>query len=289
PHAILDANGRIVGALAGRPRNSGWDDVLGNACEVLRNIRLVGDVANCFGPNDIDHRRGRFLAVPVGVSFGGGQKVKMNEVIASALASPGLVRIAGFQSQAFYSFAPKIFRDIQSGLLKLYENDPHLSHNFANSIYPTVSLNCGPGTTCLEHLDYGNAPYSFCAVTALGQYDPDLGGHLILFDLKKVFRFPPGSTILLLSATLSHGNTPISPNATRYSVTQYCPGGLLRWVAYGCKPVKSLGTSKQAQATRLKVDGEPGQRWREKLALFSTLASLKNDYKLCPEEGHNIP
>ncbi|KAJ7883792.1 hypothetical protein B0H13DRAFT_2537891, partial [Mycena leptocephala] len=39
-------------------------------------------------------------------------------------------------------------------------------------------------------------------ITALRRFNPDLSGHLILWDLKLVIRFPPGSTILIPSAII---------------------------------------------------------------------------------------
>lgn len=40
-----------------------------------------------------------------------------------------------------------------------------------------------------------------CAITTLSDYDPKAGGHLVLWDLKLVIEFPPGSTILILSVS----------------------------------------------------------------------------------------
>ena len=58
-------------------------------------------------------------------------------------------------------------------------------------------------------------------------------GHIILFDLKIAIEFPPGSSILIPSALLRHGNVPIQPGETRLSFTQYCAGSLLRWADCG--------------------------------------------------------
>ncbi|TFK70210.1 hypothetical protein BDN72DRAFT_766924, partial [Pluteus cervinus] len=284
PHSILDSEGRIIGALVGRPSHPGWEDAKRDACDALRHIRLESEAGGCFGPDDLDHRRGRFLALPVGISYGGGQ------MVCFPCSYPILVSSAFYfthdylcipfppYSEAFFSFAPKAYRDVQATMRALQQHHPALRLNFPNSIYAAISLNCGPDTTCLEHLDSGNAPHSFCAVTALGEFDPDKGGHLVLFDLRMIIRFPPGSTILLLSAVLAHGNTPIALGDVRYSMTQYFSGGLARWVAYGFRPVKSLGPAKQVKMIHEKVDGQPGERWREKLGLLSTMSSLKGDY-----------
>ena len=63
------------------------------------------------------------------------------------------------------------------------------------------------------------------------------GRHLILFNLFLIIQFLPGSTILVPSSTIHHGDVTIQANKTRQSFTQYCPGGLLCWVAYGVQCV----------------------------------------------------
>ena len=90
------------------------------------------------------------------------------------------------------------------------------------------------------HVDTGNKANGLCAITALGQFDPKRGGHLVLAQLGLVIEFPPGATILIPSATVAHGNTPIQEGETRQSVTQYAAGGLFRWVRFGFRNEKAL-------------------------------------------------
>ncbi|KAF8452155.1 hypothetical protein L210DRAFT_3384777, partial [Boletus edulis BED1] len=78
-------------------------------------------------------------------------------------------------------------------------------------LFPTAMFNCGDQVVTLEHIDNTKLPFGPCAIFACGSYDPTLGGHLILFDLTVVIEFPPGSTILIPSSTLRHGNVAVSP------------------------------------------------------------------------------
>ena len=64
----------------------------------------------------------------------------------------------------------------------------------------------------------------------LGDFDPTKGSHLVLWECKLVIEFPPGSTILIPSAIITHSNVPIQAGEKRYSVTQYATGVLFRWV-----------------------------------------------------------
>lgn len=136
----------------------------------------------------------------------------------------------------FATYAPKLWQDYGRHLDPLFAHDPKLKRVFSNSIFPAATFNCGLRVVTLDHVDSTNVPFGLCAIFACGSYDPIKGGHLILFDLGLVIQFPPGSTILVPSGTIRHGNVPIQPHETRQSFTQYCPGGLFRWVEFGFKP-----------------------------------------------------
>ncbi|KAJ7760243.1 hypothetical protein DFH07DRAFT_957619 [Mycena maculata] len=56
---------------------------------------------------------------------------------------------------------------------------------------------------------YGVYPWGWCSIVTLGNFKPDKGGHLILWDLCLIIGSPPGSTIFIPSAILRHSNVPI--------------------------------------------------------------------------------
>lgn len=171
-------------------------------------------------------------------------------------------------------FAPKMFDYAKNTLKKLFAHHPSLVPNFSNSIYPAITFNCGPTTSCLEHADHGNAANMLCAISSAGTYNPRTGGHMVIYPLKKFWQFPPGSTILIPSATVAHGNTPTHAGETRFSITQYCSGGLLRWVEYGFRSVKALLAQPGGAQAKRDIDGDPGSRWAWALSLFSTFDEL---------------
>lgn len=141
-------------------------------------------------------------------------------------------------------------------------------------MFACATFNFGPQTCCLDHRDSGNLPFGWCAITALGDFDPKRGGHLVLWDLKVVIEFPPGSTIFIPSASLRHSNTTIAKGETRYSFTQYSAGGLFRWVDQGFQKSPqywgSLTREEHAAARE-----ECNERWKMGIDLFSTLDSLQ--------------
>lgn len=178
------------------------------------------------------------------------------------------------QPGAFAMWAPNLYTFYAEKLGQFYAHYPHLRRNFWNSIFACCTFNFGPATVCFDHTDPGNLPFGWCAITALGNFDPKKGGHLILWDLHLVIEFPPGSTILLPSASLRHGNTAIQQGERRYSFTQYSAGGLFRWVEQGFKSTSEYyaGLTKEQKD----AEGKMGEdRWSMGVGLFSTLTSLQ--------------
>ncbi|KAI8980788.1 hypothetical protein BD414DRAFT_420303 [Trametes punicea] len=164
---------------------------------------------------------------------------------------------------------------MRSKLSLLLQHHPFLHLLFANSMYPAVGFNFGPVIMCYEHTDFQNDPCNLCHITALGNFNPDSGGYLILFDIKLVVRFPPGSSIFISSAIMQHGNVPICNGESRMSFTQFCPRGLLRWVMYGFHTLRDFERQDLEGSSQLKAN-LAGQV-DECIHLFSTVESLPED------------
>jgi len=73
---ILDKKERIVAVLVGQPDDPRWRGVIDDATGVMREVERCGADMELFTQKTLHHRRGVFLAIPAGVSFGGGQKVR---------------------------------------------------------------------------------------------------------------------------------------------------------------------------------------------------------------------
>ncbi|KAF7968492.1 hypothetical protein HWV62_30451 [Athelia sp. TMB] len=245
PVTILDDGGRIVAVLVGRPlkkpgKVDDWAEVV-VGLEAAIN-RLERD--STFSDKQRVHRRGPQYAKAFGVSHGGGQKRPSvldqgslrNVRAAKAFCKNKYVkRVAHFGSSAFSYYGPKLYARYCDYFSRLRKHDPSLIWNFPRSVFPATTVNFGPRATCYDHLDYGNAAAGWCSITSAGSYDPTRGGHLILFDIDKFVEFPPGSTILVPSSVMRHGNTPIHDGETRVGMTQYAAGALFRYVDHGFK------------------------------------------------------
>ena len=175
------------------------------------------------------------------------------------------------------SYAPRAYAYMKPRLQAVFER-LGFALNFANSVYPAMTMNFGPSTVCHPHLDVANDPCNWCHITALGRFDPKKGGHLILFDLKIAIEFPPGASILIPSALLRHGNVPIQPGETRLSFTQYCAGSLLQWADCGFRTYQEFQAQEPEGFAR--YEAGLGDRVQECVRLFSLSSELENDRML---------
>lgn len=148
-------------------------------------------------------------------------------------------------------------------------NQPELHRPFENSIFPACTLNFGPNAVSIPHLDFGNAAALMCLITALGEFDHTLGGHLVLWDLKLVIEFPPGATICLPSSLIRHSNLPIQPGERRASFIQYAAGALFRWVDHGFATLDNCNSE-----LRERLEREDDHRFKDGLKFFTTLDEL---------------
>jgi hypothetical protein len=140
-------------------------------------------------------------------------------------------------------------------------------------VFPCRSFNFGEQTVTVPHVDQGNLAQSWCSITALGHFDPNTGGHLVLWDYGLAVRFPPGSTILIPSSLLIHSNTSIKKGETRYSIVQYAAGGLFRWAERGFISEKewlSKATEEDVEKDKRKQE----RRWIRASKMFTKVEEL---------------
>ncbi|KDR84216.1 hypothetical protein GALMADRAFT_33612, partial [Galerina marginata CBS 339.88] len=273
PTPIVDRKRRLVTVLAGYPDDKEWPSLVQQATGALEERRPRCRVS----PKKRIHCRGAFTALNTGVSHGSGQTQPSNlsnpgneQVLAELNEMESFKCIAGFSSSCMASWTPDLYALYAEKLGKVHQTDSSLSRTFPSSIFSAATYNFGPRTTSFKHIDFANLPYGWCAVTALGSFDPKKGGHLILWDLHLVVEFPPGSVVLVPSAIVAHSNTTIGVDERRYSFVQYSAGALFRWVENDFK--KSIDFYASLSPERLlEVQAKNKTRWELGLSLFPTL------------------
>ncbi|KAJ3712060.1 hypothetical protein C8R42DRAFT_545618, partial [Lentinula raphanica] len=243
---LIDAQERIVSVLGGVPRGSRgaeWQAVEAEATAAVLQCRS----ASTFTKGQQEGRRGVFASRTTGFGYGNGRAKPQNfrvsgkanqEAMQELLQNKALRRISGFHNNLFNLFSHKNY--MQYILMKdeLLQKQPELRTPFPNSSFAAVTFNLGPRSYSPPHMDADNSASGWCSDTPLGNFDPDKGGHLVLWDLGLIIRFPPGSTILFPSALITHSTIPIQEHETRFAMIQYSSGGLFRWRENGFKSDK---------------------------------------------------
>ncbi|OSD03346.1 hypothetical protein PYCCODRAFT_1444670 [Trametes coccinea BRFM310] len=208
---ILDRDGVVFAVLGGQPRDRSWAEVNSHMCTLLETSRT----AYAATTQQANHRRGDFMTANVGISFGGGQKHVSNlahtqshqAILDSMLQQSAVRRIATFQSSVMRLFAPRLHSHYAATLDDLCARHPDLRRNLSRSDFSCMTFNMGPRTRTVPHRDHLNLPYGWCAITALGTFNPKRA------------------------------------QESRYSLTQYTAGGVFRWVACGFQSARNAGLS----------------------------------------------
>ncbi|KAF9552465.1 hypothetical protein CPC08DRAFT_646868, partial [Agrocybe pediades] len=149
---------------------------------------------------------------------------------------------------------------------------PDLRQNFPRSVFLGCAVNCGPNVWSKEHRDSMNRADGWCAITALGHFDPRLGSHLLLCELKLAIQFPAGSVILIPPATVAHANIPVAEGDERASVVQFATGGLFRFIDCSFMTEKDLAEREPELYAQKKA--EKRHRWTNALNNFSQLGDF---------------
>ncbi|KAJ6455495.1 hypothetical protein C8R45DRAFT_1188237, partial [Mycena sanguinolenta] len=170
-------------------------------------------------------------------------------------------------------WAPKLASLYQGVKCEFQTRLPNLKWNFERSPFTACTFNFGPRAITCPHLDFANLSWGWCSITALGWFDADLGGHLILWDLKLVIRFPAGSTIFIPSAIIQHSNVPVREHEFRSSFTQYTAGGLFRWMRNGFRSNEDFEAT-ASEVEKAARETEASTRWEEGMDMFSVIDDL---------------
>ncbi len=157
--------------------------------------------------------------------------------VSTLALSPSKVAAAAFET-----YFPELYQYYVATIDKTVQQLDSCKRVIPDSAFPAVTFNFGK-VCCFLHKDSLNYALGQCAITALGDFDPSTGGHIILEELKLVIEFPPGSTIFIPSASFTHGNIPIASYESRVSVTQYAAGSIFQWVENGYKTDTQLSPS----------------------------------------------
>ncbi|KJA23029.1 hypothetical protein HYPSUDRAFT_201823 [Hypholoma sublateritium FD-334 SS-4] len=210
---------------------------------------LAAGQAAMFSDQQLHHKRGDFPTVNVGVTHGRGtvepKFLRIDDgqknIVEGLLGLRSLKQMALFANTAFATWAPNLYHYYKEHTDSLYSEMPWLRRIFGGkSVFTCAAFNFRPRVCTKSHHNQLNLAFGWHAIQAIGRFDPRYGGHLVIDKIKKIIEFPAGSLILIPSATLTHCNVPVRKHEICMSFTQYCAGGIFRYVNNGFRTKEVL-------------------------------------------------
>ncbi|KAJ7615465.1 hypothetical protein FB45DRAFT_873539 [Roridomyces roridus] len=283
-HAILDSTGHIIGSLIAPPLpGKAWTPVNDDATAAMRLAReeMSFPADACHHRRAYDDEQG-FPAAIDGFGFGGGRtdvgnfkmSARHRRAMDKLIARPSIRRTATYGYGPFQALCYPIHSQYYRTTRELRKKHPGLRRLFPRSPFAALTANLGPHSVSPPHADHGNATDGMCLISALGHFDPDKGGHLVLWDYNLIIRFPPGCSILIPSTVVTHSNTPIQAGEERFSLIQYSAGGLFRWAANGFKSDVAWAATASEEDVAAREQARQA-RWATALKKFSLLKDVK--------------
>ncbi|KAL0575861.1 hypothetical protein V5O48_006111 [Marasmius crinis-equi] len=281
PTPLIDEKGGCMGSLAGRPTRGKFLEAT-KRCH--KSFMAAGVEAGLVGIVN-NKKRGGFPAVTKGVTMGMGSKTPVllnpnnqhpgvEPILQRLLNDPDLQRLSSYHNSSFNLWGPLLFDKYRWTMdrMRQHPKTSHLPLPFENSVFAACAFNFGGQVRAYKHRDHLNWAFGWCAITALGDFDPKKSARLVLWELKLVVDFPPGSTVLIPSAVVTHSNTRIAKGDERTSFTQYTAGAIFRWAENGCMTEGELeaadpGAWAERQASKAGVVAE-------RVRLYSKLADI---------------
>ncbi|PBK81490.1 hypothetical protein ARMGADRAFT_1091234 [Armillaria gallica] len=180
PTPVVNQQGHVISVLAGHPDNPSWETVHHKAMDTLEALHQ-----SCkFSEDQRKHRHGKFPALSIGISFSSGQTHPQNlhhnlhhnstntTALFTLINTLAFICLARFASSAFSTWILKTYRYYATYLHDLLLHDLTLVANWIQSVFAAATFNFSPYTLCFRHTDSGNLPFGWCAITALGRFDP---------------------------------------------------------------------------------------------------------------------
>ncbi|KAJ2922433.1 hypothetical protein H1R20_g14668, partial [Candolleomyces eurysporus] len=250
---------KIMVVMTGQPNDLSYREC---QLRITHKILKVGEAAE-FTAEELEHKQAsNSAALNTGIFHGVGTSGPVNlsngkraQLLEDLVKDPDVCRVASFADSrllvhlgakqqlmlalpffffqnvsSFKTWSLDVYEEVEAKLDRLYKNDPSLHLPFDCCVLPCAAFNFGPQVCCKGHRDPSNLPHLWCAITALGDFNSEKGGHLVIEELGIFIQFPAGATILIPSTLLTHRNTPVGSGEVRLSFTVFCPGGLLCWV-----------------------------------------------------------
>ncbi|KAJ7838430.1 hypothetical protein B0H13DRAFT_1650755, partial [Mycena leptocephala] len=172
----------------------------------------------------------------------------------------------------YHGFAPRLYTHVEDTKSRVLGHDWTLRDNYPPGAFHASEWFLGADESP-PRLDDLDMLWSWRALTALGRYNARWGGELILWEEKKVIKFPPGATFLFPAAFTRYSFTQVRAGETQYAFSQYSHSGPFRYVENGFRCEANFETQAW-KATREAREKMKDDRMAKALGMYSSLDEL---------------
>jgi hypothetical protein len=138
------------------------------------------------------------------------------------------------------------------------------------------------GNKALKPLE-DDLAWGWSAFTTLGTYNADTGGHIILWDLNLLVRFPPGATILIPRALVRYSFVRIAAHETRYCLIQFTPAPIFKFCGNGGRSdLEFARNATRAEHEEREADRTSYADGEVPLQMLTTVAELEEVIRVYP-------
>ncbi|KAK6997474.1 hypothetical protein R3P38DRAFT_2440287, partial [Favolaschia claudopus] len=132
------------------------------------------------------------------------------------------------------TYCKKYYRLLKAQKNVLLDARPDAHFPCETSDFSAFTFEFGPHRRTNDRgLPHTFEPGSWAILTALGEYDPRYGGHIILWDIGWVITFAPGDCILIPPGLIRYSFVAVRPGETRFSMLQWAGAGIRRFFENG--------------------------------------------------------
>ncbi|KAJ7682140.1 hypothetical protein DFH06DRAFT_978036 [Mycena polygramma] len=185
------------------------------------------------------------------------------------LQQGGIILTWDVNAALYQNFAPRIYEHVDQTKYRILNRDWTLRDNFPPGAFHASEWFLGSDESP-PRLDDLQMLWSWRALTALGNYNARWGGEVILWEEKKVIKFPVGSTFLFPSAFMRYSFTQVNAGEHQFWFSQYSQAGLFRHVENGHRCEANFDTQSWTK-TRRDRDAMKDKRMETALGMFSTV------------------
>ncbi|KAK6969081.1 hypothetical protein R3P38DRAFT_3244084 [Favolaschia claudopus] len=232
PLPIIDRQNYVTGVVAPPPAANEilWGDIMLDMNRAMLRINFIANFA---------HYGERESVYPFAITYGApGNKpylIEHTPEIAATLTalfhSGAIQMVSKYHNHLYQRMAPHSYA-YALGMTQQLKARGIVTSPFTSSAFTSAAFNFGDAPSVPDTNDDA-AIETFEAITVVGKFDEDEGGHLELQDENKIIKLSAGTTVLLATGSKPYKFSAVGKTEHLFLFRQWCSAGVFRWLCKG--------------------------------------------------------